>query len=71
MTGPDCRDCEHYAVGMAFELCLHAASRYEIAGKEDWHTIGHQRGPRGTCGEGATHFQRAVVTLTKKLTAIA
>lgn len=59
-TADKCQKCEHYTPTALFELCEHAASKYKIGVKEDWHTVGHMRGPRGSCGINANLFKEKV-----------
>lgn len=47
----DCEDCVHCRPSMLFTLCMHSASRYSVAGNEDFHTIQHMRDLHvGLCG---------------------
>lgn len=50
-----CRECEHHQETMVFDLCKRTSSMYSIAGKTDFHTIGHMR-TVGGCGKDAVLF---------------
>lgn len=50
-----CRSCAHYRETTVFELCMHSAATYSVAGKSDQHTIGHMR-TMGTCRHEALYF---------------
>lgn len=47
-----CLECEHHKATSIFNLCTEKSSQYAIAGKVDFHTIGHMR-TNGGCGAGA------------------
>lgn len=51
-----CLGCEHYFESVVFDLCGHPSSLYRVGDREDWHTIGHMRGPRGSCGQDTKLF---------------
>lgn len=53
-----CAECKHCESGLVFELCLRDESKYSIAGKDDFHTIGHMRGPRGACGPDGNLYSK-------------
>lgn len=56
-TERSCTGCRHREEGMVFTLCKHPASQYSIAGKMDFHTVGHMRDERrGPCGPTGNHF---------------
>ena len=59
-----CHECAHHEPTTVFDLCKHSSSRYSIAGKEDFHTIGHMRSV-GACRGEAVLFAPIVVARRK------
>jgi hypothetical protein len=59
-----CHECEHYKSTAVFDLCMHAQSRYSIAGKVDFHTISHMRA-NGPCRREATLFSPVAFSKTR------
>lgn len=55
-----CLMCKHYENAVVFELCKHPSSRYSVAGKEDFHTIGHMS-TVGACRADAVLLDRRPV----------
>lgn len=51
------KDCKFFKQDPVHELCTHDDSRYSVAGKVDFHTIGHMR-TVGTCGEAGRNYRR-------------
>jgi hypothetical protein len=51
--------CVHHEQTALFELCKHAASKYSVGGKEDFHTIGHMS-TVGACRVDAVLLDRTV-----------
>ena len=50
-----CYECAHCEPTDIFDLCKHSASQYSVAGKRDYHTIGHMR-TVGPCRHDAVMF---------------
>lgn len=38
-----CKSCKAYRNVVVFDLCTRDESRYTVAGKDDFHTVGHMR----------------------------
>ena len=52
-----CQNCLYYEIAALFELCKHEASKYKIAEREDWHTIGHMTNLHGKCSPELSLFE--------------
>ena len=55
-----CHRCAYYVETVLFNLCGHPTSEYKIGTKVDFHTIGHMRSYKGSCGEHAVLFKGSV-----------
>lgn len=50
-----CLGCAHHEATSVFNLCKHASSQYAVAGKVDFHTIGHMRTVGGCFAQALLH----------------
>lgn len=57
----ECKSCAYFEQTTVFELCKHPTSHYAVAGREDFHTIGHMR--TRECGAEGRNFRQAATVL--------